>query len=285
MEYLDIKVTKDILPSISSTFILNNFDESLSYTEVKSDYDMIRARVNSLIFRKKNELIYFCLILYKYFLDEKEGVAGNKELFSFSFYKKISRIVVHSENKITSFYMPFIPNYQFETRVLESRLNPGVLISLDELIFLIEYFKYSMFLSFERQSFLDQTLKIESIKDSFSEQTMGFKLLDEEKLSKLVSELLFYDSSYLRYDIDLEHSLDAEGQFDRDRVFEHPPYHIDSDYRDAPSYKIGFDKKISDDEFLKIFQMEKSTASMIIKDDYRPERLLGDVRQYRDSLN
>lgn len=283
MKYLDLKVTKKILSPVSD-IMLNNMDESLSLSEIKANSDVIQKRVNRLVLRNKSELIYFCLILYKNFLDEEEFIDDGKELFSYSFYTEISRIVVYSENKVTSFYMPFIPKYKGEVRLLESRLNPTELISMEELVFLIEYFKYSIFLSFERDTLLEQANKIAAIKDSLSEQTMGYKSLDEEKLSRLVSELLFYDSSYLRYDIDLEHSLDEEREFNRDRVFQHPPYHIDSDYRDAPSYKIGFDKKISKSEFLKLFQMEESTSSMIIKTNYKPQRLLGDVRKYKNSL-
>lgn len=283
MKYLDLKVTKKILPPVSD-IMLNDMDESLSLSEVKANSDVIQKRVNELVLRNKSELIYFCLILYKNFLDEEEFIDDVKELFSYSFYTEISRIVVYSENKVTSFYMPFIPKYKGEARVLESRLNPTELISMEELIFLIEYFKYSIFLSFESDTLLEQADKIKAIKDSLSEQTMGYKSLDEDKLSRLVSELLFYDSSYLRYDIDLEHSLDEERKFNKDRVFQHPPYHIDSDYRDAPSYKIGFDKEISKSEFLKLFQMEESTSSMIIKTNYKPQRLLGDVQKYKNSL-
>lgn len=283
MKYFDFKITKNILPKVSD-IILSNIDESLSLSEIRANSDRIQRRVNGLILRNKSELIYFCLILYKNFLDEEECLDSVKELFRYSFYNKISRIVVYSENKVTSFYMPFIPKYKGETRVLESRLNPKESISMEELIFLIEYFKYSIFLSFESGTLLEQSLKIEAIKDSLSQDTMGYKSLNEEKLSRLVSELLFYDSSYLRYDKDLEHSLDEGREFNRDRVFQHPPYHIDSDYRDAPSYKIGFDQEISNSEFLKLFQMDESTCSMFIKSNYKPQSLLGVVENYKRSL-
>lgn len=290
MEYLDIKVTKKIIPPVSDLLILNNFNGTYNYNEFKINIESIRKRVNGLNFKKKSELIYFCLVLYKYFLDGEERpsdeyVSEERVLFSFSFFKEISRIVIYSKNKITSFYMPFIPKDQLGNRSLESRLNTGEVVSLDELIFLIEYFKYNMFFSFESDTLFNQSLKIESIKDSFSEQTMGFKFLDEDKLSRLVSELLFYDSSYLRYDIDLLHSLDENQEFRRDRVFQHPPYHIDSDYRDAPSYKIGFDKKLSSSEFLNLFQMEDAVYSMIIRENYEPENLVLDVKDFKRSLS
>lgn len=284
MEYLDIKVTKKILPPIN-VFDLSSLNKSSNYIVDKQNIDDIRTRVNNLMFRKKGELIYFCLVLYKYFLDEEEDIPG-EELFRFSFYTDIERIVVYSENKISSFHMPFKATIdEFGTRILESRINVGEQISRNDLIFLIDYFKYSIFLSFESDSFFEQLTTIEAIKVGFTSQAMGFQTLDEDKLSKLVSELLFYDSSYLRYDIDLEHSLKEGKFFDRERVFQHPPYHIDSDYRDAPSYKIAFDRKISDVEFLNIFQMDKSAYSMIIKDGYKPERLIGDVQKYHISLN
>jgi hypothetical protein len=286
MSYLNIKVTKKILPSSDSLVISNSEKNQLSYNEIRINNEIIKSRINKLIFRNKNELIYFCLVLYKHFLDrEEEYESSNDANFTFSFYKEISRIVVFSENKITSFYMPFIPiiDRNQVDRSLESRLNPRETISVNELIVLIEYFRCSIFLSFERDTLLEQAEKIEAIKNILSEETVGFAAIDEEKISKLVLELLFYDSSYLRYDVDFEHFIDINIDVEKERVFRHPPYHIDSDYRDAPSYKIGFDKRISCDDFLKLFQMDEGDSSMIIRSGYEPIELVQAVKRYKNS--
>jgi len=55
-----------------------------------------------------------------------------------------------------------------------------------------------------------------------------------DDVEKALFELLEYDSSYIRFDIDYE----------REKYYTHPLFHFDTDYRDYISYKIGLDRKI-----------------------------------------
>lgn len=67
-----------------------------------------------------------------------------------------------------------------------------------------------------------------------------------------------------------------------DRIFYHPPYHIDMDYRNASNYKIAFDGDISNN-ILDIFQINHTHAFMV-KSDYRPSAITQSVQSYFDNL-
>lgn len=290
MKYEDNKVQKEIITKTPQELAIK-YHERLSIIEAKQEFSDIVNRINYLFFSTKNELIYFCLVLYKYFLDEEENKYSTFEkeekqsiLFKFSFYRKNDRILVDSENKLMSIYLPFIPIIDNGNRYLESRFNQKEKIDINDIIFLLDYFEASIFLNYEQLSPMEQMIRIENIKDDFTRSGEGFADIDVDKMGRLISELLYYDSSYLRYDIDFECSIeiDEQGKIIEEKVFNHPPYHIDSDYRDSPSYKIGFDKKITKEEFIKLFQFENNAPAMIIRSGYKPKELVQDVKAYKE---
>ncbi len=138
MSYLNIKSDKKKYSS-SDSLVISNSRNQLSYNEIRINNEIIKSRINKLIFRNKNELIYFCLVLYKHFLDrEEEYESSNDANFTFSFYKEISYNWFF--RKIKSLLIPIIDRNQVD-RSLESRLNPRETISVNELIVLIEYFR------------------------------------------------------------------------------------------------------------------------------------------------
>lgn len=290
MKYEDNKVQKEIIMKTPQELAIK-YHERLSIIEAKQEFSDIVNRINYLFFSTKNELIYFCLVLYKYFLDEEENKYSTFEkeekqsiLFKFSFYRKNDRILVDSENKLMSIYLPFIPIIDNGNRYLESRFNQKEKIDINDIIFLLDYFEASIFLNYEQLSPMEQMIRIENIKDDFTRSGEGFADIDADKMGRLISELLYYDSSYLRYDIDFECSIeiDEQGRIIEEKVFNHPPYHIDSDYRDSPSYKISFDKKITKEEFIKLFQFENNAPAMIIRSGYKPKELVQDVKAYKE---
>ena len=67
-----------------------------------------------------------------------------------------------------------------------------------------------------------------------------------------------------------------------DRIFYHPPYHMDMDYRDTSNYKIAFDGDISNN-ILDIFQVNHTHAFMV-KADYHPNDIKQRVQVYFDNL-
>lgn len=284
MKYEDKEIKKKIITKTAHDLSIKYSNKlSIPPNELRREFSDIVNRINGLFFSTKNELIYFCLVLYKYFLDEEENNSiTQKSLFKFSFYKKNDRILLDSKNKILSIYLPFIPKMDNGNRYLESRFSKKEKIDINDIVFLLDYFESSIFLNYEQLSPMEQMMRIESLKEDFVHSGEGFADIDIDRMGRLVSELLYYDSSYLRYDIDFERSteIDIQGKINNEKVFNHPPYHIDTDYRDSPSYKIGFDKQLKKEEFLNLFQFENNTPAMIIKSNYQPKQLVLDVKAH-----
>lgn len=265
--------------------------KNLEIINARSDMKAIINRVNNYYFKNKTELIYIVLKLYLFIIDKKDLDDVKPVSFYFRFLIDKERIVLKTtdvdsdEIKITSFYSPFIFEDKHGHRILKSKFHNNREISTSELIILILYFEKSIFLECEKNSLLKQESIIEDIKNEMkSDGSDGYVDVDVEIVSQLVSELQFSDTSYLRYDIDLRNSLklDEKGKIKKDRIKYHPPYHIDSDYRINPSYKIGFNRKISEEEFLKLFQLDKCPAKIIVEEFKEYGRLENDVKNYSD---
>ena len=266
-----------------------NTDISMLLSVESIDFKSITDRINSLHFMTKNELIYFCLTVFKKYLDEEDTLHYSKTKkveFQFEFFTKKDRILVYSNNKIMSVYLPFRIYEDGGNRFIKSKLEPFDPINLDEILFLQQYFRNSLFLEYEKYSLIDQEGFIEEIKQNFVESVEGFRNISIERMSKLISELSFYDSSYVRYDIDFENSIkhNESNILNENRVYAHPPYHIDSDYRQSSSYKIGFDKKLSKEEFRALFQADNEPA-MLIHSGYKPGSLLNEVKAFISKLD
>ncbi|WP_251904851.1 hypothetical protein [Lactococcus lactis] len=252
----------------------------------KKDILNITNRINSLYLREKSEILYLILFLYKKLLDkESDYIEGKKVNFKFEFLKKKSRINIYLDNKYISLFMPFSILEKDEEFIIQSRMDSNLVIEANTLNILLKYFEKNIFMNYTSYHLLDQVEKLEEIYAEFLKEDIT--ILPFEDISKLCSELLYFDSSYLRFDIDLENSLrlDVSDQIIKERIYAHPPYHFDSDYRDAPSYKIGVDKCLNILDFSSLFQLKDMDKSFMIHNNYTPKHLIGEVQKYKDSLD
>lgn len=251
----------------------------------KSDIKNKIERINSLYLKDKSEIIFLILFLYKSFLDnECEYIEGHNINFKFEFISKKSRINIYTDNKFMSFYMPFSIKDNEKDITLFSRFDRSLNINIDVLNILLKYFEKSLFLHYSYMQLIEQEELLESVYTDFSKETnLQVSFAD---VSKVYAELLYFDTSYIRFDIDLDNSLriDSNGQMVNKRVFAHPPYHFDSDYRDAPSYKIGIDKELQYEEFSTLFQLNGEN-SLMIQHGYEAQSMVGVVSQYKQTLN
>lgn len=81
------------------------------------------------------------------------------------------------------------------------------------------------------------------------------KVLDEYDIKNPIFEnmywntiydLLSFEPGYIRYDIDFSERIDPEY---------HPAHHLDINYNNASTIKIGLPKEINFDEFIKILNI------------------------------
>lgn len=285
-----LKINIDSLINVYADF------KNLEIIDSRNNLRAIKERINNCYFICKNELIYIVLKLYLFLLDGREvGVQPDGKFFEFVFLESKERVVlktrdiVTNEIKIMSLHSPFIiDNNEYSgQKILKSRFYTDRIISTSELIVLVSYFEESIFLEYEKKSLYTQLEIIEKIQNDLKKFTEGYADIDLYLISELVGELQFLDTSYLRYDIDLSNSLQVDSSFklNKSRIAYHPPYHIDSDYREKSNYKLGFSRKISDTEFLNIFQLRDSPAKIIVEDFDKYGALENDVRKYKNKLD
>lgn len=285
----------DIL-RVNTDSLINMYADinDIEIIDSRNNLEEIKKRINNYYFICKNELIYIVLKLYLFLLDGRElGIQPDVKSFEFIFLEDKERVVlktrdtVSNETKIMSLYSPFIIDESSGQKILKSRFYTDRIISTPELMVLVSYFEESIFLEYEKKSLDTQLEIIEKIQNEMKKYTEGYADIDLYQISELVGELQFLDTSYLRYDIDLSNSLqvDSSLRIDKNRIAYHPPYHIDSDYREKSSYKLGFSRKISESEFLNIFQLSKSPAKMIVEGFDKYGDLENDVKKYKSTLN
>ena len=85
MKYEDKEIKKKIITKTAHDLSIKYSNKlSIPPNELRREFSDIINRINGLFFSTKNELIYFCLVLYKYFLDEdlKESIENISKKFS-----------------------------------------------------------------------------------------------------------------------------------------------------------------------------------------------------------
>ena len=64
----------------------------------------------------------------------------------------------------------------------------------------------------------------------------------------MIYDLLVFEPGYIRYDIDFSNRIDP---------IKHPPHHLDINYDNASTFKIGLSKGINFDEFISILSIKE----------------------------
>lgn len=138
---------------------------------------------------------------------------------------KMSRIFYILNNKYFSIIFPF----RIEVNEEEYRffLKDGTELTYEFLSKITELIKNEVFF----KTFEDFVNEIFDKNNTF---------LNEEKIWDFMKEICFLEYGYLRYDYDLEHE---NGNF-------HPLNHLDINYSNRTTFKLGLSKEITTQEFV-----------------------------------
>lgn len=197
----------------------------------------LKRSIGKCVFRNKNDIITTVLNYIKYIDVMSLEYDENKEIQSVLCIDKMSRLFIGNDKSIHSFRFPFfIDDGNGCFKVYNKHLE-------------IDNEATSLLLSFFGE--FEGTESIYDMYDSF------IKVLDEFNVNNPVNEniywntiydLLVFEPGYIRYDIDFSDRLDP---------LNHPAYHLDINYDNASTYKIGLSKDIDFDEFINILNINK----------------------------
>jgi hypothetical protein len=259
-------------------------EELYIYNMDKLEVDRIAERINNFYFRSKAELILVLLKFYEYFLDKKDYILKrNSTRFTFDYYPNIKRIIIKHNEKHTSI-VSLLSLYEEETQRLLKLISQDQTIEIQELSVLIQYYLYLVANSKELLAWDEEYDNINGILNDYKVDDESYSNVSIDSILLLNSQLRYHDTAYFRYEIDFENSIEVDRECNLviDRIFYHPPYHMDMDYRDASNYKIAFDGDISNN-ILDIFQVNHTHAFMV-KADYHPNDIKQRVQVYFDNL-
>lgn len=260
-------------------------EELYIYKGDKLLVENIAGRINNFYFRNKVELVLMVLKLYEYFLDRKDYILKkNSTIFTFDYHPIIKRIIIKHKDKYTSI-VSFLSLYEQGTRRLLKLIPDNQVVGIQEVTVLIRYYLYLVANSIEILPWDEEYSTIEGILNEYKADDESYLEISIDDILLLNSRLLYHDTAYFRYEIDFENSIEVDNDCNLviDRIFFHPPYHIDMDYRDVCSYKIAFDNDISAN-ILDVFQVNNTNAFMV-KVDYTPSFITQSVQGYFDSLS
>lgn len=152
---------------------------------------------------------------------------------SFIYMDKMKRIVISTENQLFSIGFPFnvdIDNVKITYLNNTITINNHILSVIESLI-----------------NVLDERCSIEEILEKIWEEEGFEQASDAEKYSicTLITVLLSYEVGYIRYDYDDVHE---NGKL-------HPLNHFDVNYSTNTTYKIGANKKLDIELFLKLLDI------------------------------
>jgi len=156
---------------------------------------------------------------------------------------KMSRLFFVLNNKFYSFKFPF------NVEIVEEQNNPliydsttGIEISGKNLAALRSAF-YELFIERDNQGILDLDSELLFIMESFEMKP------NKDLIWGILKKLLIFEPGYLRYDYDEIHE---NGKL-------HPLNHLDINYSNDITFKIGIKNKISSDIFIDILDLNTNS--------------------------
>lgn len=244
-------------------FLRSPLQETSQKFGLKSKLD----KVNNLYFKEKIVVIDFLLYVYIQILENRLQKSYGYNKFSLEILKKQHRLIIFLEEKFFSISLPFDILLSNGKLYLKSQKYKEE-ITIESLRILKILFD-KVIIEDLSLSLLDYAMIVEEIYKDYCEDN-GIITTSVESISNLLLELLEYDSSYIRFDIDFENCLDSNGEMTDERVCVHPPFHLDTDFRDSVSFKIGLDSNLGEEEFTNLFLEE--TDCLFIKKRYKPNK-------------
>lgn len=242
-------------------FIRSPLKETAQTFGVKSKLD----KMNNLHFKEKIVIIDFLLYVYIQRLEKKLQQSRAQNKFSFEILKKQHRLVLFSEEKFFSVALPFnILSNNGDFYLKSSKYKEEITI---EALRILKILFDRIIIEDLSLSLLDYAMLAEDIYKDYCEDN-GIVTTNKDVIEKLLLELLEYESSYIRFDIDFKNCRDEKGKMTDARIGVHPPYHFDTDFRDSVSFKIGMDYQLVEEDFKSIFFADEDC--LFIKKGYKP---------------
>lgn len=200
--------------------------------------------------RKRKDIIELILnIITK----ENLHIPKNKENISIIFYiDKMLRVFIYENiDKIHSFSIPFlIKENSFERGEEEKRFvfsNKNNIKITDEAISFLKAFFFNI--NIDTPKFRN------NIEYIFYETLEEYNINDEEVVNnyfELIIDLLSFEPAYVRYDHDITNIKQN-----------HPEYHLDFNYSQDATFKIGLQKNLSVQEFIDILDIKSKSLIFI----------------------
>ena len=202
-------------------------------------YEATYVDYNTII-RNKTDLIIFLLQLIKEVQTTKYASKCDKLVESSNYFficiDKMSRVICCSSEKFFSFQMPF--------KIKED----GCWLKLFYQDYSIDNKTTSFLLSFFQQINNYSSITLEKIYYLLDELIDSYEFKDfSTDLYSLVWFLLNFESGYLRFDHD-------EKNKNKDI---HPLNHLDVNYENYATYKIGLNECISSEQFTKLLDIKQ----------------------------
>lgn len=186
--------------------------------------------------RNRMDVIKIVIKACEFIIDEQysifEHIRDVKDK-SFIYMDKMKRIVISTENQLFSIGFPFnvdIDNVKITYLNNTITINNHILSVIESII-----------------NVLDERCSIEEILEKIWEEEGFEQASDAEKyaICTLITVLLSYEVGYIRYDYDDVHE---NGKL-------HPLNHFDVNYSTNTTYKIGANKKLDIELFLKLLDI------------------------------
>lgn len=238
-----------------SNFIRSSIVKNTCKTDIKKKLD----KINNFHLKTKDEIIFFMLHIYIVLFEERYSGDIKDSGYSFEILKKQGRIIVFLKDKYFSVHLPFNIIFDEFDKISDVKTREEK-ISIDIHVLRILKIFWGKLIVEEN---LEKTILnyIATVEDIHGEYVRDNKCnCNFDDVEKALFELLEYDSSYIRFDIDYE----------REKYYTHPLFHFDTDYRDYISYKIGLDRKIDEKKFLDL--LAKETDCQFIYIDKKPPK-------------
>lgn len=190
--------------------------------------------------RNKTDIISIILESCELLINKQCTVYGSpseiqENTAAFICVNKMNRLFIVSDNKIQSMNFPFSINTSiWEVSYINNKISNAIIAILK-----------SIYNDFNRSFSIEDYL--ECIYNSFQE----IEIPDFEKdlLFHIALELLSFESGYIRYDMDIENAQDAIA---RGYPHLHPTHHLDVNYSQGSTFKIGLQEKINNKTYIDI---------------------------------
>ena len=196
-----------------------------------------KTSIGECVFRDKNDIITIVLNYIKYIVAMGLENDENKEIQSVLYIDRMSRLFIGNDKSIHSFRFPFFiddDNGRFKVSIKYLEMDSKAISLL-----------LSFFRDFEEiESIYDMLDCFLKVLDDFDANNQS----NENIYWNTIYDLLVFDPGYVRYDCDFSDRLDPSN---------HPGYHLDINYDNASTYKIGLSKEIDFEEFINILNINK----------------------------